>query len=381
MGRINWSLMADRYKQDGELDFSNNIIAFINEGAIDESNFSLKGLWEAMGKPNLTKDRELGRMISEAEFTEGMNSTMFPVVTGSLINKTVQKAYDQAYGIGDNLVTVLPSSVRDETIVGFTSADVLEEVHESMPYEEGAFGEKYHKIRNRKFGRIITLTEEAIKFDQTGQFIMRARKLGENARAKKESVIMEAVLENASTGAYASWRPAGTATTLYSNTSTDPYTSATLDNLITDTLADDTDIDAAMTLFAAYTDESAQYITVVPDILLTSMALISKGKKIINSTATSVATYSSGVVNPYKGMFRPLASPYVDNLKGAAYWALGDFKSQFIYTEVFPIGTFQAKPGNEDEWKRDVIFGFKVRLMGGCGAISNRYVVLSTGAG
>lgn len=380
MGRINWSLMGDRYKADGERIFANNIINLINEGEINESNFSLKGLWEAMGKPNLKKDRELGKMISEAEFNEGLNSTMFPVVTGSLINKTVQKAYDLAYGVGDMLVTTIPSSVKDETIVGFTAADVLEEVHEEMPYVEGSFGEKHHKIYNSKYGRIITLTEEAIKFDQTGQFILRAKRLGENARAKKESIILEAVLENASTGVHAAWRPAGTSTTLYSNTSTDPYTTATLDNLITDALADETDIDAAMTLFAGYTDEAAQYITVVPNVLLTSMALMSVAKKIVTSTASNVATYSSGVINPYQNSFVPLASPLVDNLKGAAYWALGDFKSQFVYTEVFPVGTFQAKPGNEDEWKRDVIFGFKVRLMGGCGAISNRYVVLSSGA-
>ena len=379
MGRINWDAMKTRYDSDGERKYANAVISLINEGAIDESNFSLKGLWESMGKPNLTKDRELGRMISEAEFSEGLNSTMFPVVTGSLINKTVQKAYDQAYAIGDNLVTVLPSSVKDETIVGFTAADVLEEVHEEMPYVEGSFGEKYHKIYNSKYGRIITLSEEAIKFDQTGQFIMRAKNLGKNARSKKESIIMEAVLENASTGVHAAWRPAGTSTTLYSNTSTDPYTTATLDNVIVDNLADETDINAAMTLFAGYTDEAAEFITVVPNILLTSMALVSTAKKVINSAASLVATYSSGVINPYKGDFMPMASPLVDNLKGAKYWFLGDFKSQFIYTEVFPIGTYQAKPGNEDEWKRDVIFGFKVRLMGGCGAISNRYVVMSTG--
>ena len=371
--------MADRYKSDGELVYANSVIDLINKGAINESNFSLKGLWESMGRPNLSKDRELGKIITESEFSEGLNSTMFPVVTGSLINKTVQKAYDMAYSIGDNLVTVLPSSVKDETIVGFTAADVLEEVQESMPYVEGSFGEKYHKIMNKKYGRLITLTEEAIKFDQTGQFILRAKTLGKNARAKKESIIMEAVLENASTGSSAAWRPAGTATTLYSNASTDPYTTATLDNIIADSLADETDIDAAMTLFAGYTDEAAQYITVVPKILLTSMALISTAKKIVNSTGSLIATYSSGVINPYKENFIPLASPLVDNLKGAKYWALGDFKSQFYYTEVFPIGTFQAKPGNEDEWKRDVVFGFKVRLMGGCGAISNRYVILSTG--
>jgi hypothetical protein len=381
MGRIDWSILKEHYDKDGELRFGNMMIILINEGHIDESNFSLKALWEAMGKPNLRQEMELGRLISEKEFNEQLDSSMFPKITGALINKTVMAAYDLAYGIGINLVTVLDSSQKDDTIVGFTAADGLVEIIEGTDYEEGAFYEKYHKIRNRKFGKQILLTEEMVKFDQTGQFINRARNIGENAKYKQEEIIMNAILETSYAGPYATWRPEGTSTQCYSSTSNDPYTSGTIDNSITDVLTDETDVTAAIKQFATFTDEEGQYLNIMPNILLTALALDAIGKKIINSTGSTVATYSSGVVNPYKNAFTHYSTSFVDNKKGATYWLLGNFKKQFVYTQVFPLQMFMLKPGNSKEWDKDVVFGFKVRFMGGCGAVTNRYVVLSTGGG
>jgi hypothetical protein len=250
-----------------------------------------------------------------------------------------------------------------------------------MPYQEGSVTEKYHKVKNRKFGRIISITEENIKFDQTGQIIMRAKRVGESARAKKEQIILEAVTEVTATGDYASWRPAGTATTLYSSTSNDPYTSGTLDNSITDTLADETDLTAAYVLASAFTDEQALPIHWDPKQLLTGISLDSMAAKILRSGQSVKLTSPAGVANIYSGKITPLSSAWVDQKKGTAYWFIGDFKKQFVYTEVFPLQTFQAKAGHEQEFERDVIFRYKARLMGGCGAVTNRYVIMSTGAG
>ncbi len=211
--------------------------------------------------------------------------------------------------------------------------------------------------------------------------VQRARNIGENAAAKKEEIIMNGVLENASTGVYAAWRPAGTSTTLYSDTSNDPYTTGTIDNNITDTLADETDLDSAMAKFETFTDEKSTYLGVKPKILLVGYALAAIARKITESTGSNVSNKSAAVINPVRGMITPVISSYVTNKKGAAYWYIGDFKKQFIYTEVFPLGVFQAKPGSTAEFERDNIFRFKARFMGGCGAVSNRYVIQSTGAG
>ncbi|MBE3088375.1 MAG: hypothetical protein IMZ71_04605, partial [Chloroflexi bacterium] len=235
--------LKELYESQGEVKFTRNLINLIVEDKVKPSEISLKALWEAMGRPRLTRDsgQVFKRTITkDTELTEAVDSTMFPKITGALINKVVMDAYGLEYGVADQLVTTIPSAVKDETLVGFTAQGALQEVGEGLSYEETGFGEKYHKVWNRKFGRIIALTEEAVKFDQTGQMIARAKLVGEKMRAKKEQIIFEAICEKASTGVLASWRPGGTSTALYSATSTDPYSATTLDNLIADVLSDET---------------------------------------------------------------------------------------------------------------------------------------------
>jgi len=387
---MNYTRLKELYESDGEKRFAVNMLNMIHDGRLNAENFSLKGLWEAMGRPDFARDRKImDRAITEAEFKEAVDSSTFPKITGALINKVVQEAYDLEYGIGFQLVTKIQAVQRDDVIVGFADDDTMQEVPELMPYQEGSVTEKYHKIKSRKWGRIISLSEEMVKFDQTKQVIMRARRVGELAKAKQEEIIITAVVGLATTGLYAAWRPAGSAVTLYSATSTDPYTTATLNNLGTNILADQTDLDVATAAMAAYTDENGTLMGVTPRILFTAMALMGVGRRItrsqqvigasINTATVSVVPKTFDVYSQEMGI-KHLYSPYVDSLKGAAYWFYGDPKKQFVYTEVFPLRTFQAKKGNDQEFERDVLFRFKARFMGGCGAITNRYVFGSTGA-
>lgn len=384
---MDYRKLQELYERDGEARFSQFVVNdLIHTGKLNASNFSLRGLWEAMGRPDLNRGkRMLGLDLTEAEFKESMDSSAFPKVTGALINRVVMDAYEQTYGAGMQLVSVIPSSQRDDVVVGFTAADSLAEVEEGMPYEQGDFGEKYHKIRNRKWGRILALSEEMVKFDQTGQMVQRAQRIGENARAKQDEIIMEVICGTVNSGVNACWRPAATATTLYSDTSTDPYDasnpkSTTFDNVNTNNLVDETDIDENMALLAAATDEKGRPIAVNPAQLVCGWGKIMVARRILESTNASKLTTPAGVVNTYAGQIQSIVSPWVTNKLSAAYWLLGEFKKQFIYTEVFPLQVFQAKPGSEDEWLRDTVFGFKARFMGGCGAVSNKFVIRSTGA-
>jgi hypothetical protein len=380
---INWRTIKEQREAVGEKRIALKLVNLINDGKITPDEFSLFGLWEALGRPRLKKQEPIpSGFVSEDDFeiTEAMDSSAFPQITGALINKVVTQAYDLAYGAGDQLVESIPSSLREETLVGFGDDSALKEVPEGMDYQEGSITEKYHKIKNRKFGRIIGLTAEMVKFDQTAQMIRRSRRVGEMAKSKKEEIIMNAVLELVSTGEYAAWRPQGTATTLYSNTSTDPFSDSAFDNLGTNALADETDVDEMMQLFAAATDEKGNPITVDPGVLFCGLSLEAVAAKILRSGQAVKLTSPAGVTNIYSGRIVPISSVWVDQKLGTAYWLLGDFKKQFVYTEVFPLQVFQAKSGSTAEFERDVVYRFKARFMGGCGAVSNRYVAMSTGA-
>lgn len=375
------SFLENKYSEWGEKLFAKRISELIVEDAEFREDFSIPKLWKAMGEPSFSKERIIqSRALTDEDLKEALDSSTFPKITSTLINRYVQDAYELAAGIGFQLVTKIPSSQREETIVGFADDHEVKEIGEGMPYQEGSITEKYHKIKNRKFGRIVSLTEEMIKFDQTGQFKLRAQRVGESARIKQESIILDAVLGNVNTGDYAAWRPQGTAATLYDDASVDPYTTATVDNQVVDTLADETDLDAAMVLFSAMTDEQGNPLMAFPDTLLTAQSLMGVAAKIVASGQSVAANAPAGVKNIWDRT-KSLYSPFVDQKMGTTYWYFGNFKKQFIYTDVFPLQTWLAKPGNYQEFERDVAFRYKARVMGGCGAISNRYVVRSTGAG
>ena len=330
-----------------------------------------------MGRPSLRPNPiNMTSKVTENDFEieEALDSTAFPKITGALINKVVQQAYDLEYGIADQLVTSIPSSVKDETVVGFSEDMGMQEVEESMAYQEGSIGEKYHKIYNRKFGRIISLSEEMVKFDQTGQMIMRAKRIGEAAKSKKERICLDAVLGLVTSGLNGSWRPAGTATTLYSAISTDPYSTDTLNNLGSEGLSDETDRDTALALFAQFTDENGLPMVIDPKILLTGISLRGVSNQICYSGQAVKLTTPDKTKNIYTGT-TALQSAFVDQLVSATAWFYGDFKKQFVYTDVMPLQVLQAKAGNDKEFENDILIRFKARFMGGCGAVSNRYVV------
>ena len=372
---MNRDSMKSLYESGGEKRFAIAMINNINEGKIGTDEISLKSLWQAMGEPSLKQDNLIGtRKVGETDFSEAMASSAFPKITGALISKKVQEGYDLESGVGAQLVTVVKSSVKDETIVGFGADNQMKEVFEGVDYEEGSITEKYHKIKNTKKGRIISLTEEMVRFDQTGQMLMRAAQIGASAKSDREKTIMNAVIELTESGDLAAWRPAGTATELYSSTSNDPYTSGTLDNLHGTALADETSLASCMALFGQFTDEQGLPITITPKILLTAVALGSIANKICYSGQAVLAESPAGTKNIFTGT-KVLTTAFVDQYKAATAYYYGDFKKQFVYTEVWPLSTFQQGRDSEQAFNADVVARYKVSYYGGCGAVSNRYVI------
>lgn len=367
--------MKALYESGGEQKFAMSMVNGIYEGKIKVDDINITSLWKAMGEPSLKPDNLIGnRLIKQTDFTESLSTSAFPKITGALISKKVQEAYDLEYGIGDMLVTKISSKVKDETIVGFGADNAMKEVAEGIDYEEGSITEKYHMIKNVKFGRIISLTKEMVMFDQTGQMMLRAQGIGEAAKSSRELTIMNAVLELTSSGNRAAWRPAGVATTLYSNTSNDPYTSGTLDNLGSEALADETDLATALTLFSQFTDEQGLPMRVTPKILLSGLSLKSVANQICYSGQAVKASTPAGTKNIFDGTLA-LDSTFIDQRLAVTSWFYGDFKKQFVYTEVTPLQIEQQGSESESAFKADVVSKYKVSYFGGCGAVSNRYVV------
>lgn len=368
---------------------------------LDPARVSLRGLWEALVGP-VEETLDLGRSggrFNYVEIQEAVESTAFPSATGVLVAAKVIEGYEAPGMIGDQLVTSMPSKLKSERIVGFTSLEGPKEVPEGMPYDESSFAEKYVTTETAKKGRILEITEEAIYFDQTGQILLRAGRLGELTREERELIILGGVVDVAGASDLVAsgikyrpvYRPSGTAEALYAAANNNYLSTAT-------PLVDWTDIDEAMRYHAENVrDDRAVVgerlpIVWVPKILLTSRKKSAAAARIITAaevrygdTTAATATQAIGA-NPLVTLtpgLKALSSPLLDylaGLTGAAYddsddWFLGDFQKQFVWQEIWPLQTFRAPADDEARFRRDVVARFKVRYYGGINAIDEKYVI------
>jgi hypothetical protein len=295
---------------------------------------------------------------SLVDLYEALDTTQFPKATAALIHKKVMDGYQSTPTIGDMLVTTVPSSKKVETIVGFTAAEGPKQVLEGMPYEDSGISEKYVTIENRKFGRLISVTEETLQFDQTGQILQRAYRIGEKAAYYREKEIVEAVA-----GINAGYWPSGVSTTFYGSHTQGANTVSGAGGVINETT-----LQLVKDKMDLMTDENGDYILVNPTgmIMLVPPELEVEAWQCMTATAFGVrGTDHFPVPNFFAGRYKVLSSPF---LTTATTFYLGDFKKDWWWTEVYPI-QIQIKKSDEDKFHRDVLAYYKVRYFGRCGAV------------
>ena len=364
---------------------------------IRAEDLSLRVLWEALVGPveeTLAFAMRASGRLSVIEMQEAVDSTAFTSATSVLIASKVVEGYDQPNMIGDELVTILPSKLKQERVVGFTSLEGPQEVAEGMPYNESSFAEKYVTTDTAKKGRILAITEEAIFFDQTGQIMVRAARLGEQTRLEREEVILAGVLDigTATANGYKSvYRPSGTAETLYSAGNNNYLATAT-------PLVDWTDIDEALQYHAdnVRDDRAAsgerRPIMFFPRDLLVARKLAGTAARILTATEQRSGDITTGTGsqvisgNPIRNIapgLRALSSPMIDylaGLTGSNYddsddWLIGDFKRQFMWQEIWPLQVLRARQDDDAAFRRDVVVQHKVRYYGGIFASEERFVL------
>ena len=328
-----------------------------------DQSISLRDLWNSLGeKAFIGKLTELlegekpklrPEDFSLREIWEAVDTTAFPTITGKLISRKVIDAYEATPAIGENLVHTVSSNRKKEEIVGFVAVEQVKEVREGMPYEESSLAEKKVTVENRKFGRILAITEEAVMEDQTGQMLQRAASLGEKARLFKEKIILD-VVKDVNSNAYSG-------ESLYTTTHGNFHSVAFG--------TDGSGLEESKRLLSEMSDENGDPILISGQILLVPQELEKEAYNLINPVLTE-STYHKQIISQI------FTTPFMTDANEYFY---GDFKKQFRYQEVWPIQVLQAKEGHEDAFNRDIITKFKVRLYGGCGAIDFRYVIKSEG--
>lgn len=358
-------------------------------------DFSIRALWEGLVGPveetlGYAMGGRAGFIEVPTHLEEAVSSSAFPSAVGQLISTRVIDGYEGFDGIGDELVETMPSRLRNERVVGFTTLQGPKEVGELESYEESHFGEKYVTTQEAKKGRLLSVSEEAVFFDQTGQILRRAQTLGQLAAQERERVIVRGVADvNSNERVY---RPSGTAEQLYSSGNNNLLSTAT-------PLNDWTDIQEVLTFHAEnVTDDrepddhmGAQPILWTPRVLLTSVKKAGDAARAIAATTVRGTPGSNEELestNPLNlivpGGITPLSSPFLDQAASASAddqfddsddWFLGDPRRQFVWKEIWPLQTFRAPAQNDEQFERDVVARFKVRYYGGINALDHRMVV------
>ncbi|MCK5020490.1 MAG: Mu-like prophage major head subunit gpT family protein [Candidatus Peribacteraceae bacterium] len=324
------------------------------------------------------KSKMVPEDFSIKEIYEAVHPSAFPIVTGELISKKVMKAYEMASGIGDQLVDTFKSNLMVDRIVGFSTGGTIEKVEKGGPYQHtGVIEEKWAQAIGSKYGKILDIHEETLLFDQTGNILRQAGKIGEDAAIYREKMIINMVQDIAGYYAWYVGSADGTATrtAIYGTGTTAPHRRS---NQITNALVNHTDINAAVTLLGLQVDEKLDPIVVTPKILLVPVALQMVAMQVVGSTV--ILGGANAEPNPWAGKYKVLSSPYLDAQSSIA-WYLGDFKKQFIWKEVIPLQVLTRRDDkNEAAWERDVKAQFKVRFYGDAKATDCPYVCKSTGA-
>uniref|UniRef100_A0A7C4QR87 Phage major capsid protein n=1 Tax=Schlesneria paludicola TaxID=360056 RepID=A0A7C4QR87_9PLAN len=398
MSAVNLRGLIESHGAEG---FYHKVCDLLNDRQLSVDDFSYYELAEACGVlPQLRRLREWSPKAAPVaallrESNPSVNTSLFQVVTGELIGRKVLEGYEDASGfIGDRLVTVVPSRVRNSQLAGFRALSGPTEVPEGHAYEESTFAEKAVTTSEAKQGRILSINEELIAFDQTGEINRRALALGFYLRQERERTIVRAVTDaDASTGKFV-YRPQGVGRPLYAadgshrnwvgvGNSTSPGYDAAVP------LEDWTDIDHVLNYRAVEVkddriDGAARPIVAPARQLLVPERLRGTARSIVHSTEVTVAAQNrtTTFANPVHGLLEVLSSPFIDEQGGPALhdWYVGDFRRQFVWTEIWPVQTFLQRADSEAAFDRDVVLRVKVRYYGGVSAVDTVFVTKVDGA-
>ena len=381
--------------------FYQKVCTLLNESKITADDFSYYELADACGVlPNLKQLAGPAPPVLDAahalrESNPGVGTNLFQVVTGELIGRKVIEGYEDESGfVGDQLVSVMPSKLRNQRIAGFKALAGPTEVAEGHPYEESTFEEKYVTTQESKQGRLLSINEELISFDQTGEINRRAMALGFYLRQERERTIIRGVTDADAGSAKYVYRPGGSGQTLYNtdgsnrnwigvgNTTSTSFNSAV-------PLVDWTDVDSALQYRATEVvddriDGTARPIAVRGRQILVPERLRGTTMSIMNSTEVTVTSGDNErkFGNPVQNIAEVLSSPFIDEQGGQAVndWYIGDFARQFVWTEIWPVQTFLQRADGESAFDRDVVLRVKVRYYGGISAVDTVFVTKVDGA-
>lgn len=335
-------------------EFKTKYMSLLTDKKISWNDVSFKSLWE-------------GLVVSQ-DLEEDINTSAFPLLTSTLIRTTVMKGYDSVPDFVDQLTTTVQTNASEVVSHGWGPMSDLYEVKEGDEYRQLSYGEKEVRVKPKKYGGLISVTEEAVLQDTTGQILAEATRVGERGKKFKNKLALKAAVDrdaNIYDGAE-----------LYKSDDANDNYLAGADSALGTTGWENAD--AKLNQQEDSDDEPIDVQSTKP-ILMVPPRLKGQALKLKNGDFSGIGTANLDP-NIAKDQFDIIVNPYFADYKTTTAWLYGNFKSQFLYAEVWPIQvTNHNGRDTEQGFYRDIIQTVKVRLKGGIGAIDTKFVIKSAG--
>jgi hypothetical protein len=335
------------------------------------------------------------RSADASEVALAINSSAFPTISKVVINKEIMDNYT-FYGENvDQLVSEMDATRTDvEYIAGFTDPEAPELRLEGMSYQETSFGEKDCQVVMADFGRMISVTREAIFNDRTGQLLEQARMIGQLGGQHRAKMIIQTLevrprtaFKEVTSKAFTYKGTSYADTSFYNATNHTAIDGRTNINLKTsNALADYTDVQNALDLFTDMKTPSGHELTVVPTLVIVHEKLATKAFQIFNTDQFAMvgqgkdeAALISHSINPFgpNGLkkFQVYSSRYINT---STTWYIGDPKRQLKWLWVWRPATASLASSAEKAFTNNIVTTYKFSYHGGAGQSDYTYLVKNT---
>lgn len=356
-----------------------------NGGYVDNGNIvgdSVKNsLLARAGKEEIEKDnayngmtlRELARasIADRGVSISGMNamsivglafthsSSDFGSILLDVAHKSVLEGWAVATDNFDKFTTKgSVSDFRKHNRVGLTEFGPLPVVGEGEEYSYGTIGDKQVAVAIATYGKLFSITRQAIINDDMQMLTRIPFLMGKAARATVAKLVYNILTEK-----NLKWQD-GKA-----------LFSADRKNLITGsgTKMDVTTIDKAIQLMNGHTDGDNQPLLIEPEFLIAPTSLATKAKQVVGSTSVEGSETNSGIINPINNFAEVIKSQHLQ-VADAVSWFL--VNSQAIEVNYLD-GADQPYIEQQEGFTVDGVVS-KVRIDAGVDVIDPRGIVKVT---